>query len=178
MRLLAIDPGKHHAGWALFVDGKLTRAGIEKAPEVEPVERADYRQGRHKAHVTTRCALVGNLIHGVGFVDEVIAELPHVYVDGNRRLTGKADPNDLLFLAFTAGVLTGSAHRADSRLVEPSEWKGQRPDSVTWKWIRDAMKPAEIEIAIAHDVYDDRHRKTFHHGLEAIGIGLWASWRL
>lgn len=180
---LAIDPGKRHAGWALFYDRELRCAGIVTVKAAKARHGPDYRQGRHKQEDTTIARTIAEAVKNEigGTVDplEIVCEFQHIYTDKARRLTNRSDPTDLLFLAYTVGAIVG-AQRASARvrLVEPSEWKGQRPDEVTWMWIRDKLNSAEQRRAANCHVYDELDRADFHHGLEAIGIGLWSLFRL
>lgn len=194
MITLSIDPGKHHAGWAIFVERTLVRAGVVMVRPEKDTHNAYYRQGRHKqvtcassvkiaetigAHVEIARRIVESRKGSVHV--EYVGEMMHVYVDEDGRLTERASPVELLFIQTTMGAIAGEIRQPKStRYVEAAEWKKQRGDLATWTMIRNTLDTQETEVAKSCGVYDETGslRKHFHHGLEAIGIGLWSLFRL
>lgn len=94
----------------------------------------------------------------------VVIELPQIY----RQSKMKGDPNDLIDLAFAAGIFvsqlqTGAAYET----VRPREWKGTRPKHVCNKITLAAL--TNTEKALLPDLSASR----LHNVVDAIGIGLW-----
>ncbi len=177
--LLAVDPGKHHAGWALFANGYLLAAGIARAVPPKDSRPVTYRQDvpASETHAQTSVAVqieaaVSRAIP-VAPVTEVIVEGMRVY-PGDKR----SNPANMIEVSITSGAILGRFPLARPRLVTAARWKGQLSDGATWHMIQKNMTAPEISTARACRVYDAEDRKDFHHGLEAIGIGLWALWRI
>lgn len=192
MILVSIDPGKHHAGWAIFVEKMLVRAGVAKVKPQKDTHGPYFRQGKHKQVQAQSAVMLAELIGahvavarrivGDNHVIDVVCEFMHVYLDDDGKLVkGTSSPEDLLYVQNTAGAVMGEI-RAPKRVrhVEANEWKKQRSDAATWPWIRNVMTPAEVEVAKACGIYDAHGPlgANFHHGLEAYGIGAWAQFRL
>lgn len=180
---LYIDPGKAHCGWACFAlaTGTLVRAGVERVrpPTRTTITGRGMRVGTHGqidptvSTVILPARLAASLrdLHVV----HMLTELPQVYVGGHTK-----DPRALMYLATTAGAIAGRIQPATTRFVEPREWKGQVPDEVFWRRVRRALDDDERTIAVEAGVYqqDGKLGGQFHHGLEAIGLGLWSHLRL
>lgn len=152
MILLAIDPGtkrKHsdgtaRAGIALFDGDKLAACWLFASPDIAGLATAIGLQAP---------------------VDLVVVEVPKVYP------RSPADPEDLILLAFTAGLLAGSARAADLKMVRPAAWKGQRPKDVDTALTLATLTDAERET-FGRCTYDIP-KGLRHNVIDAIGIGLW-----
>lgn len=94
---------------------------------------------------------------------ELAIEVPQVY-PGAR----KEDPNDLIDLAISAGVVIGSNLWQDVTLYRPREWKGQTPKQI------DNARTLKVLTPEERSVYDgcDIAQGLRHNVLDAIGIGL------
>jgi hypothetical protein len=99
--IVAIDPGKHASGWAVFWDGKLWACGFGN--DADPI--LDVTEG---------------------IVDLVVLEVPRVY----DRKRWKGDPNDLIDISVAGGILVGALRPETVKLVRPQDWKGQTPKGV------------------------------------------------
>lgn len=100
-------------------------------------------------------------------VQDIVVELPRVY----PRERAKADPNDLVTLAFRAGTKVGIWKAPDTRIhiVRPADWKGQTPKAVMNKRV---LARLEVDEVVALGAEND------HNVLDAIGIGLFHLGRL
>lgn len=147
--LLTIDPGKKSVAFAIFDGNDLATCGFLLARE------------RAGLVAQVRETLAGQ------FFDDVVIELPKVYQQ--RRWSG--DPNDLIHLAVTVGIIVSMYPKA--ALVLAREWKGTTPKAVMNT--RTEGRLSEIERSRLSGVCSSRHR---HNVLDAIGIGLWRLGRL
>lgn len=153
MRLIAFDPGLHHVGWALL-DPELRACGLMPLGESFDACRA--------------------ILAATTFLDAHVAavELPRVY----QR--GRADPDDLVRLAFVAGML--AQKYPSSRIVRPHDWKGNVPKVAPKGWAGYIIHRRTLEIlSIAEQgIYLeelDRIPASLRHNVcDAVGLGLWA----
>lgn len=113
MRLVSIDPGKRHIGWALWIDGALGSCGVLRFEQLA--------QLRVYLDVVLK-------------PQRIVCEVPQVY----RASQSKGDPNDLIDLALTAGVCLASA--SDATAVRPRAWKGTTDGDVFEGRIRKRME--------------------------------------
>ncbi len=149
--LLAIDPGKHQCAWALFEKCELSRCDL-------------HTPGQFALNVFP-C------------LDEVIIEIPKVYPprsrDGGPMRSRRVDPNDLIDVTFTAGVVTGIVYEKTKgptiTNVRPYEWKGQRPKKVDNAFTFKLLYDRERQLIEQSKVPKSKR----HNLLDAIGIGLW-----
>lgn len=146
-RLIAVDPGKH-TGIAVFEENRLSNIFLITNDSLEL-----YTQD-----LVRICAGWPS--------DRAIIEMPKIY----DRKQWKGDPNDLMKVAFLAGII----HRSllgtkEIKWVPPSDWKGQRPKDVDNKYTRTLLTPDELKI-----IDDSKITKSkMHNVLDAVGIGLW-----
>ena len=143
MNLLSIDPGKRSLAWALWTDGTLVAAELEKhkakdwAGSIhEMAEGVDWSTG----------AIVPDL---------VLVELPRVYPHSRDKR-----PNDLIDLAAVAGAC---AALGPLEFVHPRGWKGQTPKHISAARSRGKLTPKELGRVQTGD----------HNVWDAVGIGLW-----
>ncbi len=164
--LIAIDPGKHGCGIAVFHDGHLVACDFIEGNRAEIVEKG-HHVGFDHVHM-----------HGV----LVVLEKPVVY----DRKNWEGDPNDLIEITLTGALLAAAVHidghKYEFEAVTPQQWKGQTPKEImnkrVWKFLHtdDASDHYELQRAL-----DGRRRTTggkWHNVLDAIGIGLWRLKRL
>ena len=158
---VAIDPGVHHCGVAIFQDGELAHAqlttglGGQAHPLLEPIP-----------HVVE---MVADLVDGEELLYGLVIEVPKVY----RSEHQKGDQRDLINLAVVVGALAQalSQYFEGILIIEPSVWKGQQKKHHTEKRVLEELTKEELERvqlpsakSIQHNIFD------------AIGIGLWR-WR-
>jgi len=155
--LLSIDPGVRTAA-ALWYEGQLVHAqlfggeGGQVHTCLEPVPAI--------VHVANTLAL-----------DTVVIEKPKIY-DAQHQ---KGDQRDIVDLAVLVGALTQALAPYTQAIlhVEPWQWKGQTPKSVTEARARAALSSDELA---AVDL--PRAEKLQHNVWDAIGIGLWRLGRM
>jgi hypothetical protein len=111
------------------------------------------------------------------FPDALVAvvELPQVY----RR--SRADPDDLIRLAFAAGMLASKYESC--RTVRPHDWKGSVPKLASRAWDRYIVHQRTLEILSVEEqgIYLpalDRIPAYLRHNVcDAVGLGLWTGKR-
>ena len=155
MILLAIDPGVHHHGLALFEDRVLIRcAGVRGPAGKDALAVSASLLARLTAewadlHWRTRPC--------------VVAELPQ------DRSQDRVPVGDLISLTCVLGWTLGTIGRP-AYLISPADWKGSIPKSKHQPRIIAALSEAERALiptgALAHNAID------------AVGIGLWALGRI
>ncbi len=154
--VFAIDPGKC-TGWAWFRSGELLAAGVLDGGSTSALVFA-----------------LGEL--EVGVLDrpfDLVVEIPQVY----PREKWKGDPNDLVQVAYMAGVVAGTVASTMSfdredvpvQLVKPHQWKGSRPKKVCHESIMQRLSVEER--AVVEDLHLSASRR--HNMLDAVGLGLW-----
>lgn len=149
---LAIDPGAKLCGWASFADIELVKCGLVRGETLKEL------------HTDAVCQIA------FGPRTRVVVEKPRVYPV--RAMKG--DANDLVTIAFAAGVVVGAAaERIDEfQSAWPSEWKGSVPKQIHVKRTLAALTADErktYERCVA-----DAPVSLRHNCLDAIGLGLWA----
>ena len=147
--LVAVDPGVHACGVAVFRDTKLERAAYVESGG-GPLQLRDAV--KHWLALTEPARLV--------------VEKPQVY---QARLQ-KGDPNDLIDLAVVVGTMLTIL--PDSETVLPARWKGQVPKEIMNVRVMSKLAPAE-EARVSWP-----KARLRHNVIDAIGIGLWAVGRL
>lgn len=153
MILLAIDPGVHHHGLALFLEnGRLLRCGLVRGPA-----------GRPALAVAAGGLAERTADWLVGEGTRVVAEMPQ------DRGQDRVPPADLIALSVVLGWTLGEMCRPVT-LISPADWKGSVPKSKHQPRIIAALSGAERALipsgALAHNAID------------AVGIGLWALGRI
>lgn len=151
--ILAIDPGVHACGAALFrPDGRLHAAEYVR---IATVGRA---AGEVRGFV-----MRANLGHSDV---PLLIEKPRIYPGPDQR---KGDLNDLIDLAEVVGALRATFHT--EKVFYPSDWKGQVPKAVMTARIEDTLTPEERSRIVRVGAKD-------HNTLDAVGIGLFHFGRL
>jgi len=147
--LLAIDPGAHSVALAVWVDGVLT--GLSFAEFRTRESMADWWQHEWPVYPEGSRLLV---------------ECPQVY----QQRRWKGDPNDLIQVAVTVGVLIGGARGAsDILLVRPHEWKGSVPKAVHQARVLGAAPASDRNFI---ESYCDTVVKR-HNVMDAYALGRW-----
>lgn len=160
--ILAIDPGSTCAGWSTW---RATGATVGK-----PLDFALDACGLLRYTSTEEAVAQARRLHadhGV-LVGRVVVELPQVY----SQRHWKGDPNDLILVAATAGVIVGALGLKPVSWVKPHAWKGTVPKNVHNARVLDALKDRrEIFDAVRASVPSS----LLHNVIDAIGLGAWAS---
>lgn len=153
--LLAVDPGKHHAGAALFIDRSLVACTLVQASAPHLVAEGVYTWFVDQA--------VGN--------PGVDMEVAVLVVEGQQVYRqSRADPNDLLPLAECAGGVKASVLASQVLAPLPREWKGSAPKEVCTRRILGKLRSPEVAVL-------DRcgsPQSLLHNVVDAVGLGLWA----
>jgi len=144
MSLLSVDPGKNEFSWAYFIDDELKACDLISIDKLEVISSMDP-----------------NIL---------IIEVPQIYLQRGW----KGDPNDLIDVTITAGMIAGylGIYRyLETRtiFVRPHNWKGNRPKDIDNKYTLSLLNKVELKVLDSCDVKN--HKK--HNVIDAIGIGLW-----
>lgn len=153
--LLAVDPGVHACGCALFRDGKLVAAEYVREEGENPL------------------AVVDNVIGwcvDYSFLDKIVIEIPQVYAGPRAN-----DPNDLIQVALVAGAI-GALANSDTCFVHPREWKGQlpKPKRASDPYIVAERAAKKLSTEELERVSLPSAKGLQHNVWDAIGLGLWA----
>lgn len=150
MRLLTLDPGKV-VGWATFYGARLRDLGV-----FEDTQTHAFRDllNFHRP-------------------EQALIEIPRVYPVAKW----KGDPNDLIKVAVSAGILMGIIFEgcpgriANVENVFPHTWKGSRPKKIDHTLTLKTLTVEEREI---FDAAIKRIGKTkAEHAVDAVSMGLW-----
>ena len=144
--LLSVDPGTRSLAWASWHD-RLSACGLARTK----------KQGLGaQAHDLVTQLPAGDL--------EVVVELPRIYPYDKKR-----QPNDLIDLAFVAGMcgLLGDSVTA----VVPTTWKGQTPKPIHHRRIMEQLTMEELLVVKA--CIANIPKSLRHNVIDAIGIGLY-----
>jgi hypothetical protein len=96
---------------------------------------------------------------------DLVIEIPQVY----PHRAQKGDPNDLITVAFGAGLIAGRFPKARLRLVKPHQWKGTVPKEIHNRRVLAALTEGERVVAESAKV----QASVRHNMIDAIGLGLW-----
>ncbi len=149
MRLIAIDPGVHHCGLAVFDDEVLGHAQIVLATE--------------------KRSLITALNHATDVFVDTRVVIEQMTTTGNRARRGRT--NDLLNVSVMIGRIFEWADNSygHPELVPIRKWKGQATKTVTFNRCQKKLSDDELKVV---DLPKDKKRQT--DVWDAIGIGLWA----
>lgn len=154
---LAIDPGVHACGCALFLDDELALA-----------EYVREWQSEH-AWSGTGAAVWDWAIKacwGPEYHKTLVIEKPQIYPGPKQE-----NPNNLLDLTGVGGYIAGCVGADRLVTVLPRQWKGQVPKAAMNERIFDKLTNVERGRIIRHGAKD-------HNTLDAVGIGLFHLGRL
>ena len=159
--LVSVDPGKQHAGVAVFIDRVLYTCAYIATKRPAPAASNE---------VASRARTL--IPHGMR-VSIVVSEWPSVR--DNRRAKGSAakSGNDLLFLTHTVGAINKEFFEADvHEIVGVNTWKGSLDkDLVMHRVLEKRLSPQEIAVVSKNGYLKN------DHVLEAVGVGLWRLYR-
>ena len=158
--VLSLDPGVKQLGWARWVSGQLSGAGLSRT-------KADDVEDAAIAHMDgvpgPRCDVV------------VVERMTHY-----PGLGSKSQPaaNDLLDLQLIGAFVAGKHLATGGSMihVRPHEWKGQAPKNIMEKRIERAL--SDMELARLSYALEKVPASLQHNVVDAVGIGLWFFRRL
>ncbi len=166
MKGVAIDPGKHACGVAVFEGGKLQRAWFVETHPIPGIEELPSRlmsRAVESALSVCECQLPCECLE----IESTVIEVP-VFYDTKHR---KGSQVDLAVLHQVAGALVVELPSDHFELIEPWQWKGQVPKKIMNDRTKAELTDEEralVELPSA---------KSKHHNVwDAVGIGLW-KWR-
>lgn len=167
--VLAIDPGKHACGVALFTDKVLTRAELVKGDDRGSELDRMLSVGTNVASwVNDRTVHVARFT-GTSIVHplDIAVEWPQVYLPSQQvKEDHRTNPNDLLGLTFVLGAaLSDITLAATHRHYMPHAWKGslgkRRMNNRAFDRLSVLEQTRVVDAGeLTHNVFD------------AIGIGL------
>lgn len=130
-----------------------------------------YGRARMQGRQLIACEYVPNL-----FVDIMSRALPLV-IEGQRFRPGsRAEPQTIIDLAFSAGVIRGQYHGEVVKLDDPQMWKGTIDAGIMLRRIVKRLVPQERAVLGA--ALDGVKAKDHEHVIDAIGIALHMVGRL
>jgi hypothetical protein len=163
MIVLGIDPDLHSPAFALVEDGVPIAVGVGKVPA--------KLKGWDAVHAQANLELPPVAYE---FFDRLVMEGQEIYP------RSKARPNDLVRLAFSAGLLAGRLGRKDVIIAIPKEWTGgvrkdvrqaRQYKRLGWAYEKDRAKtyayPTDPPIG------KDLPKGAWKHVADAIGLALW-----
>jgi hypothetical protein len=143
--LLAIDPGVHHYGWALFRTGSFGVHGLHACGLQE----------------SKRCVVE---LPGFDQSIDIVCELPEQRGKGSAVRVA-----DLIDLALAAGRVIGTY---TCTFVRPSAWKGQVPKKVQHKRMEEeGLSEGELEYVLK-PALASVPRSLRHNVKDAVCLGL------
>lgn len=143
--VVAVDPGKDHAGVAELADGVVIRCALIRA------------EGPYRVAVGV-AAWTGRML-----VDDLVVEGQQIYP------RSKGDPNDMLPLAQVVGGVLARVTHIDHHNPLPREWKGSTPKDVFTARIEAGLTEAERDLVDRLKL----PKSLRHNVLDAIGLGKW-----
>jgi hypothetical protein len=148
---LAVDPGLHGCGVALF----------RRSDLVEATYVAGQDEGQ-RAEIWLAMVVAVRAFVGGRDLSHFVVELPQVYIQARQ----KGDPNDLIHLAAVVGGLCMAFEKSSQRIYLPAEWKGQVPKDIVHARARARLSEAELGRITC------RKKSLMHNVLDAVALGL------
>lgn len=161
--LLSVDPGKHDAGVAFYIDGVLSDAAFLAPPGGGP-----YEVAKAVSSWAARCMM--NIGDPTGRVSVLICEGQQIYRGGRA---GKADPNDLLPLAQVVGGVLARVEAFERRVIQPKDWTGGIPKEVRQRHFLSGASAWERGLLLAIKPANKRHNV-----VDAVMMGAYVLGRL
>ena len=157
--LLAVDPGKTHAGVAFFCNRNLVSAQLITAASPFEVAR----------HVEMwvwllRDKLPKGTITSSGKLNVLVTEGQQIYPGVRAQ-----NPNDLLPLAYVCGAVQARIDAFDRLMPFPREWKGSVPKEVFTRRILQRLDHDALKIISGLKCPAAKK----HNVIDAVGLGLW-----
>lgn len=158
--LVALDPGSHKAGLALFRDGKLIWAG----PVINPKKTKGAQGWQEMAALVVRGTL-----HAWD-VDTFVLERMQSYTDPRHQ---KGPQDDLLEVQGMSACLVGALAFRGKGPVElvdpvPATWKGQVPKEICHQRALEVLTAEEKKVICLKPAVAKLDT------LDAVALGLWA----
>lgn len=173
MITVAIDPGKHGCGVAVFRATSLADIAQDNKHLLTAAYAPELPLSADHGLLLAARAVEVYLRDTFGPLEAILRitiERPKVYPTAQQ----KGDQEDITELSVVVGALLGllSRHCRDIRLVYPHEWKGQTPKEVTKRQVIDTLTVEE-----ANRIVFPKQRGLHHNIWDAIALGLWAQER-
>lgn len=166
-RVITVDPGVRHFGWAFFEGNKLRQAG--------------WKKPGGEQHFLLKNALAMRLLYDAYKPEEVLIEMPKIYDVAHQ----KGDQTDIRNLAAAAGGMGGAVAGISVTpvyYVEPASWKGQVPKNIFCRRVWECLSPVEQKHV---NIIEPQLQRAFSDGdgrgadiVDAIGLGLFRLQRL
>jgi hypothetical protein len=155
---LCIDPGTAHTGWAIYRGTVLVGCGATSFKKILSTLQQFLGPYPHVAH-------------GVPVSVQLVIEVPKKYKYEEHPV------DDLITLAFRAGVIAGIQHLTDLVVYDPHGWKGSTPKPVHHRRVLSVLTDDEKKLLVKQ-TKSARHRgtdvpKISLDMLDAIGLGLF-----
>jgi hypothetical protein len=163
MNVIAVDPGVHWAGLAIFSDARLRHACLIVGSDEEvPLQRALLGMAKATSdfwHESNRWLLLDDAV--------LVVEKPQIYTR-NKGRAKNADKNDLIDVSLSAGVVIAQSFMPTTKLVSfvPHDWKGDVEKSIMTERIKGWV--TEEERALVPHL----PKKLAHNVWDAIGLGI------
>lgn len=142
--MLSVDPSVRSTGCALWENGVLVQAWLER--------------GQGGSDAWCRIADAIRLEIQPHWPLSFVCEWPQIYRAGKS----KADPNDMLMIAGLVGAIA-AVFTLGPILVLPTAWKGQLEKAECARRVMDRLSPEEQK----------RVTKDDHNVMDSVGLGLW-----
>jgi hypothetical protein len=155
--LVAIDPGKKHNGYAIFELGVLIEADLVKGHGALDAARNTART-------------VNSFPSGF---NKLVVEDQQLY-----RGVSRANPNDMLAVAYVSGALAALIPHTELIQPMPRVWTKGKPKEIRHKilldWRASPLEDSELQLLSSIKL-----PKTLKHNvLDAVALGLYALGRL
>ena len=195
--LVAVDPGKNHAGVTVALNGAIVLCDTAKAKKAKDLAGPYYRQGRLPA---VECALCGDVAQDVSRLMStmkldphqsielhLVGEIPMVRPPDPRKKRKNVNPEDLLFVQTTnaaiVGYFKGLGVLKTTRFIYPEEHKGQVTPEAYWQRVINEARKHKDTVDLIDEVLHSQGNKSGEpcdkvgHAIDSMGIAFWALWR-
>ena len=147
---IGVDPGKHHAGIAVFADFELVAVTcVEATSPLEVIREADRWIFANRPR---------------GIPDLLVVENQQVYPG-----RGKGNPNDLIPLSFVAGGIAAMVNATDTMTPLPNKWKGNTPKAIFTQRLLSRMTARDRDILANAQIKG----RLLHNAVDACGLALY-----
>ena len=181
---------------AVFVNERLYAACVFFVKQVKDEEGPYYRQGRKPRVESSLPTLVArdvavwlqDVYDRVGSIAsiEYVGEIPQVRLKREGKkvyIVNRVDPEDLMFVQSTNAAVGVASGATRVRYVYPEEHKGTVNPEVYWSRVIRRCEVNEAERVVMDALLHSNKNKSglpcdkVGHGIDAVGIGLWACFR-
>lgn len=174
---VGFDPGVKCSGFAVMNGPNVVAVGV--------IDTSNVRARGLRA-VEFQARAVGNVFQTALQGEAgalLVVEGQQFYEDKSKKRKNRANPDTLIKLATVSGAALG-AWQGDSRLVRPSQWKGQKSKGVhhnqilkglgwDYVWLGKVKPVEEFTVPKGVAVMGEIHKKNAKEVLDAIGLAQW-----